>query len=261
MNPRDLSFAEIEAWLARLKYPRAAMLRILAADRRRTIRDLAARYERRREAARAERLRLRRLYRTEREQRAGQLVAGVDEVGRGCLAGPVVAAAVILRDRLRIKGLDDSKQLTRSMRERLDKTIRSQAVAVAVADASVEEINRLNILGASRVAMRRALERLVPPPEFALVDGRDRLPLELEHAAVVRGDASCACVAAASIVAKVARDRLMDEIDCAYPGYGFAHHKGYGTDEHLAALAQLGPSQLHRSAFLPVMQAALFEWP
>jgi ribonuclease HII len=260
MNPRHLSIVEIESWLARLRYPRAAMLRILAADPRRTVRGLAARHERRREAARAERLRLRRLYRTERERRTGQLVAGVDEVGRGCLAGPVVAAAVILRDGRRIKGLNDSKQLTRSIRERLDKTIRSQAIAVAVAEASVEEVNRLNILGASRVAMRRAIESLIPPPNFALVDGRDRLPLDLEHAAVVRGDASCACVAAASIVAKVARDRLMDELDGAYPGYGFARHKGYGTDEHLAALGRLGPSLLHRSAFLPVVQAALFEW-
>ena len=261
MNPRDLSILEIEAWLARLKYPRAALLRMLAADPRRTIRDLGARYQRRREAARAERLRLRRLYRTERERRTGQLVAGVDEVGRGCLAGPVVAAAVILRDGRRIKGLNDSKQLTPILRQRLDKAIRDRAVAVAVAQASVEEINRLNILGASRLAMRRALESLAPPPEFALVDGRDRLPLDLEHAAVVRGDASCACVAAASIVAKVARDRLMEELDHACPGYGFAHHKGYGTDEHLAALAQLGPSHVHRSAFLPVVQALLFKWP
>ncbi len=260
MHPRDQSIAEIQAWLACLKYPRAALLRILAHDPRRTVRDLAARYERRREAAYEERRRLRRLYRTERERRGGQLVAGVDEVGRGCLAGPVVAAAVILPDGRRIKGLDDSKQLARPIRERLDKTIRSQAIAVAVAEASVEEINRLNILGASRVAMRRALEALIPPPTFALVDGRDRLPLDLEHAAVVRGDASCACVAAASFVAKVGRDRLMDDRDGAYPGYGFARHKGYGTDEHLTALGRLGPSLLHRSAFLPVVQAALFEW-
>lgn len=261
MNSIDLSVIEIEAWLERLKYPRAALLRILAADPRRTIRNLATRYQRRREAARAERLRLRRLYRTERERRNGQLVAGVDEVGRGCLAGPVVAAAVILRDGRRIKGLNDSKQLTPILRQRLDEAIRNRAIAVAVAQASVEEINRLNILGASRLAMRRALESLAPPPEFALVDGRDRLPLDLEHAAVVRGDASCACVAAASIVAKVARDRLMQELDHVCPGYGFAHHKGYGTDEHLAALAQLGPSHVHRSAFLPVVQATLFKWP
>lgn len=261
MDPRRLTVAEIAAWLAGLSRPREAALRLLARDPRRTVREIAARYARDREAAHAERLRLRRLYRAERNRRrVGQAVAGVDEVGRGCLAGPVVAAAVILPDGPAIKGLNDSKQLTPLARERLNDQIRSRAVAVAVAEASVEEIDRFNILGASRLAMLRALELLAPPPTFALIDGRDRLPLDLEHATVIRGDASRACIAAASIVAKVARDHLMHDLDQAYPGYGFAQHKGYGTAEHLAALARLGCCAAHRSAFLPVIQTALFQF-
>jgi len=259
VDPRHLTVAEIGAWLARLRRPREAALRLLASDSRRTVRDLVVRYERLREAARVERQRLRRLYREERSRRLiGQVVAGVDEVGRGSLAGPVVAAAVILPDGPEIEGLNDSKQLTPQVRERLNDRIRSYAMAVAVAEASVAEIDRFNILGASRLAMRRALESLAPPPGFALIDGRDRLPLDLEHAAVIRGDASCACIAAASIVAKVARDRLMQDLDRAFPGYGFARHKGYGTVEHLAALVRLGPCLAHRRAFLPVAQTALF---
>jgi ribonuclease HII len=261
VDPRHLTVAEISAWLARLRRPGEAVLHRLASDPRRTVREVAARYARERAAAHTERLRLRRLYRAERDRRrVGQAVAGVDEVGRGCLAGPVVAAAVILADGPAIKGLNDSKQLTPAVRERLNDEIRSRAVAVAVAEASVEEIDRFNILGASRLAMRRALESLAPPPNFALIDGRDRLPLDLEHATVIRGDASCACIAAASVVAKVARDRLMQDLDQTFPGYGFARHKGYATAEHLTALAHLGCCQAHRTAFLPVVQVALFRF-
>jgi ribonuclease HII len=259
VDPRHLTVTEIGAWLARLKRPEA-MLRLLATDHRRAVRDLVTRYDRRREAARVERHRLRRLYREERSRRLiGQVVAGVDEVGRGCLAGPVVAAAVILPDGPEIEGLNDSKQLTPLMRERLNDEIRARAIAVAVAEASVAEIDQYNILGASRLAMRRALESLTPPPGFALIDGRDRLPLDLQHAAVIRGDASCACIAAASIVAKVARDKLMQDLDRVFPGYGLAQHKGYGTAEHLMALATLGPCLMHRRAFLPVAQTMLFD--
>jgi len=260
VDPRHLSVAEIGAWLARLTHPREAMLRLLASDSRRMVRQLVIRYERDRAAARAERRRLRQLYRTERDRRlAGQFVAGVDEVGRGCLAGPVVAAAVILQDGPEIEYLNDSKQLTPLARERLNDKIRANAVAVAVAQASVAEIDRLNILGATRLAMRRALMALTPVPDFALVDGRERLPLDLAHAPVVRGDATCACVAAASIVAKVARDRLMGDLDRAFPGYGFARHKGYGTASHLTALSRLGPCTAHRIAFFPVAQTLLFQ--
>lgn len=261
MDYRTLTVAEITARLARLARPSAALLRRLRRDPRRGVRRLAARYERTRERARAERRRVVKLYREERGRRlAGQVVVGVDEVGRGCLAGPVLAAAVILPDGPPIAGLDDSKRLTPAARERLNDEIRARALAVAVAEASVEEIARLNIRGAALLAMRRAVEALGPLPDFALIDGRDRLALRLDHEAMVRGDAACACIAAASIVAKVARDRLMRELDGAFPGYGFAQHKGYSTAEHIDALVRLGPCPAHRRAFLPVAQLALFEW-
>ncbi len=260
VDPRRLTVAEIGAWLARLKHPGEAVFHLLASDPRCTVRRMVIRYERARAAARAERRRLHRLYQAERtRRRSGVLVAGVDEVGRGCLAGPVVAAAVILPDSPEIERLNDSKRLAPPARERLNAEIRARAVGVAVAQASVAEIDRLNILGATRLAMRRAVESLTPGPFFALIDGRDRLLLDLAHAAVVKGDASCACIAAASIVAKVARDRLMGDLDRVFPGYGFAQHKGYGTAEHLTALSRLGPCAAHRSAFLPVAQTALFE--
>jgi ribonuclease HII len=262
MDPHKLTVAQIGAHLAQMKRPRGGLLELLASDARRTVRQLVARYELARAAARAERQRLRRLYREERgRRRIGQLVAGVDEVGRGCLAGPVVAAAVILTDGPPIARLDDSKRLSPAVRERLDGAIRSQILSMAIGAASVEEINRLNIARATRLAMRRAVEALAPAPDLVLIDGRDRLPLDLAQAAVVRGDATHACIAAASIVAKVARDRLMQELDLAFPGYGFARHKGYGTAEHLARLACHGPCPVHRKAFLPVLQTSLFELP
>ena len=259
MDVRRLTAAQIAAYLASLQRPGPALLRLLATDSRSAVRRLAARYEAAREAARAERRRLRRLYGEERGRgRVGQLVAGVDEVGRGCLAGPVVAGAVILSG-APIVGLDDSKRLPLGERARLAKEIRGRAIAVAVGEASVDEINRFNILGATLLAMRRAIEALIPSPDFLLIDGRDRLPLGLAQAAIVDGDASRACIAAASIVAKVARDEMMRDLDAAFPGYGFARHKGYGTADHLAALSLHGPCALHRRAFLPVVRTVLFQ--
>ena len=184
-------------------------------------------------------------------------VAGVDEVGRGPLAGPVVAAAVIL-DPARIPdGLADSKALSSTKRERLHDDIRACALAVSVAEASVEEIDRLNILHASLLAMRRAVEAL-PEAGFALVDG-NRVPpgLPCPAEAVGKGDALCLSIAAASIMAKVVRDRAMARLDPRWPGYGFARHAGYPTAAHLAALAQLGPCPHHRRGFGPVDQASL----
>lgn len=259
MDPRDLTVAEIEAYVARAARPRPAFLRALASDPRRAVQRLVARLRAARAAGRAEARRLRQLYGEERgRRRLGQVVAGVDEVGRGCLAGPVVAGVVIFEEGPPIAGLDDSKRLMPAVRERLDQEIRACARGVAIGVASVEEIDRFNILGATRLAMRRAVQALAAPPDFLLIDGRERLPLGLAQAALVDGDALCACIAAASIVAKVARDRLMRELDAVFPGYGFAHHKGYGTAEHLAALASLGPCAAHRLAFLPVEQVALF---
>jgi ribonuclease HII len=180
------------------------------------------------------------------------LVAGVDEAGRGPLAGPVVAAAVILDDLQPIKGLADSKILSARRREQLFDEIRAKALCCCIAQASVEEIERLNILQATLLAMRRAVEGLRLKPALVLVDG-NRLPvLTMRAEAIVKGDALVAAISAASILAKVHRDRWCAEVDAQYPQYGFARHKGYGTAEHLAALTAHGVCPQHRKTFRPV---------
>ncbi|GAB4214587.1 MAG: ribonuclease HII [Rhodoferax sp.] len=180
------------------------------------------------------------------------LIAGVDEAGRGPLAGPVVAAAVILDARQPIEGLADSKLLSAARREVLARQIRAQALCCAVAQASVAEIDALNILQATLLAMRRAVTGLRLSPQLVLVDG-NRLPSLTQRAqAVVGGDARVAAIAAASILAKVTRDQWCADIDAVYPGYGFAQHKGYGTAAHLAALQRLGACPEHRRSFRPV---------
>lgn len=192
---------------------------------------------------------------TLRRWRAEPLLAGVDEAGRGPLAGPVVAAAVILDPRCPIDGLADSKRLTAKRRERLHDLICERALCCSVAEASVEEIDRLNILHATMLAMQRAVAGLRLRARLVLVDG-NRLPaLELPAEAVVRGDALVPAISAASIVAKVRRDRLCQQLEEQYPDYGFATHKGYGTAAHLAALQRLGPCPQHRRSFAPVAAA------
>ncbi|MBE7218118.1 MAG: ribonuclease HII [Caulobacteraceae bacterium] len=186
----------------------------------------------------------------EREHRGR--VCGVDEAGRGPWAGPVCAAAVIL-DRRRVpEGIDDSKKLTPAAREELEGCIKVVAVAWAVAFATVDEIAELNILHATGLAMRRAVEALAPAADHALVDGNYRFPLPCPVRTVVKGDALSLSIAAASILAKTARDRLMVEMDAAHPGYGFARHKGYHAPEHVDALLRLGPSPIHRRAWAPI---------
>lgn len=180
------------------------------------------------------------------------LVAGVDEAGRGPLAGPVVAAAVILDERSPIKGLADSKQLTALRRERLYDEIRAKALCCSIAQASVEEIDQLNILQATMLAMRRAVLGLRLKPNKVLVDG-NRLPaLDVLAEAIVSGDALVPCISAASILAKVTRDRLLCELHLQHPEYGFDRHKGYGTAEHLRALQEHGALPIHRRTFAPV---------
>ncbi len=183
-------------------------------------------------------------------------IAGVDEVGRGPLAGPVVAAAVILDPGRPIQGLADSKRLSPRRREVLAGLIRERALAWALGRAEVEEIDRLNILHASLLAMRRAVEALRLPPVKALVDGNRCPVLSCPAEAVVGGDALVACISAASILAKVARDAEMVALDRRYPGYGLAIHKGYPTAAHLEALRRLGASPLHRRSFRPVRELA-----
>lgn len=179
-------------------------------------------------------------------------VCGVDEAGRGPLAGPVSAAAVILDPARVPEGLNDSKKLTARARERLEAEIKTAAVAWSVAFATVDEIAELNILHATGLAMRRAVAGLAVRPAFALVDGAYAFKLDAPVKTVVGGDGLCASIAAASILAKTARDRLMVEMDARHPGYGFAHHKGYGAPAHLQALARLGPCAIHRMTWAPI---------
>ena len=182
-------------------------------------------------------------------------VAGVDEVGRGCLAGPVYAAAVILPPRCRIRDLDDSKKLAPDKRQEVAARVRDRALAWAVGRAEVEEIDQVNILRATFLAMRRALAQLVPLPTECWVDGNQDPGLGLPVRMIVGGDALEACIMAASVVAKVARDDEMTRLCMQHPGYGFSQHKGYGTPLHLEALRRLGPSPIHRRSFAPCAQA------
>ncbi len=183
-----------------------------------------------------------------------RLIAGIDEAGRGPLAGPVVAAAVILDPLKPIDGLRDSKLLSAAQRERLADAIRTRALAWAVAEAAVAEIDRLNILHATFVAMARAVAALGIAPEEAWIDGNRCPDLPCPTKAIVGGDRDVAAISAASILAKTARDAMLMELDARYPLYGFAHHKGYSTKEHLAALARHGPCPEHRRSFEPVRQ-------
>ena len=186
------------------------------------------------------------------------LIAGVDEAGRGPLAGPVVAAAVVLPDDFALDGLTDSKKVSAAKREKFYAILTATAeILWAVAEATVEEIDRLNILRATHLAMARAIERLPKRADHALVDGLPVRGLTVDHTALVEGDSLSLSIAAASIIAKVTRDRLMVELDAQYPQYGFARHKGYGVREHLEALRKHGPCPAHRRTFQPVAQAQL----
>jgi ribonuclease HII len=185
-------------------------------------------------------------------RRAGyRAVAGLDEAGRGALFGPVFAAAVVLDPEKQIRGLDDSKQLEPERREVLAQRIRERALSWAVAAADAFEIDHVNILQAARLAMRRAVEKLPAPCDCLLVDAVS-VDLDLPQKALIHGDARCFSIAAASILAKVARDRALEAWDLVFPGYGFKDNKGYGTPEHLAALERLGPTTIHRFSFEPV---------
>ncbi len=185
-------------------------------------------------------------------------VAGVDEAGRGPLAGPVAAAAVILPQGFSCPGLDDSKKITAAKREFLYEILTGNPeIAWAVATANHEEIDRLNILRATYLAMRRAAESLTPPPDHCLIDGLPVRDFPFPHDAIVKGDGLSLSIAAASIIAKVTRDRLMREMDREFPEFGFAKHQGYGTKQHLEALRIHGPCRYHRRSFQPVAQLTL----
>ena len=226
----------------------------LAADGRSGARALSDRCRRRASDLERERRRLARLL--ERQSRlleaGAERVAGVDEVGVGPLAGPVVAAAVVLPERPDLPRLDDSKKLTEPQRLRLDRAIRDQALGVGIGEVPPNEIDRLNVYHAALEAMRRAVLALPAPPDHILVDARTIPGVVAPQTAIVGGDGKDASIAAASIVAKVHRDTLMCRLDEEHPGYGFAAHKGYGTRAHLEALQRRGPTPWHRRSFAPV---------
>lgn len=184
-------------------------------------------------------------------------IAGCDEVGRGPMFGPVVAAAVILPLGCRLTGLNDSKQLCENKRNELDAVIRSKALAFAIAAVDVETIDRINIRRASLLAMRMAVEQLTIQPDYLLIDGCDTIDWPCRQQSVIQGDGTSFSIAAASVLAKVHRDRMLVDLDSVYPGYGLAKHKGYCSREHLDALDRLGPTPLHRRNWSPVAQTLL----
>jgi ribonuclease HII len=229
-------------------------LRALKEDPRAGARAVAERIERRNHKAQAEGRRLTRLSLFEQPlwEQGIVHVGGCDEVGMAPLAGPVIAAAVILRPGTRLKGVNDSKQLTPEEREELEPQIRERCVAVGIGRAEVHEIDSINIYHAGLLALRRAVLALDPQPQHLLVDARRLEGLPMPQQPIIKGDAKSITIGAASIVAKVHRDRLMADLDREYPGYGFAAHKGYPTPDHLDALERLGACVLHRRSFTPV---------
>jgi ribonuclease HII len=249
-----LSVEEVRARCARQPVsPR--LLSLLKRDRRQGIRRLYEHLRRRQERERRERLRLDAMLNFERVLwRSGlERVAGVDEAGVGPLAGPVVAAAVIFPPGDGIAGVDDSKRLDPDRRLELEETIRKEASAIGIGVAEVEEIDRLNVYQAALLAMRRAVERLPLAPQHLLVDARTIPGLDVPQNPFQKGDGIDFSIAAASILAKTHRDRLMEDLDRRHPGYGFTRHKGYATSEHQAAVRRLGPSPVHRRSF-PVLR-------
>lgn len=250
----QMSIREVETIMK--SNPSEEFLKRCAQDPRQGIRRLVSRKIKSDQTEKAEKERIEGLLREERELwKNGFLhIAGIDEVGRGPLAGPVMAAACVLPVHFDLPGLNDSKKLSESKREKLFEQISSQALGYAIGSAEPAEIDLLNILGATKLAMKRAVEGLKIRPHFLLIDALELPLLKIPQKGIVRGDSLSASIAAASILAKVTRDRLMTELDRIYPHYGFAQNKGYGTQKHLEALEAYGSCPIHRQTFSPVEQ-------
>ena len=226
------------------------LCRLYSGDERAGVQNLIAGYRRKREALEKERQRLWQMRSYEREYGQYKLICGIDEAGRGPLAGPVAAGAVILAGDCEILGLNDSKKLTAKKRELLYDEIMEKAVAAAVGIVSPRRIDEINILQATYEAMRKAVAALEVEPELLLNDAVTIPDLALPQVPIIKGDAKSVSIAAASILAKVTRDRIMEEYEGSYPGYGFASNKGYGSAEHIEALRRLGPAPIHRRSFI-----------
>ena len=229
---------------------REALYSMYDADARSGVQKLIASYRKKEEALRLERERLSLMKSYERKYKDAEMICGIDEAGRGPLAGPVVAGAVILPKNCEILYLNDSKQLTAKKRDELYDVIMREAVAVGIGYASPARIDEINILQATYEAMREAISKLSVKPDVLLNDAVKIPQVDIRQVPIIKGDAKSVSIAAASIVAKVTRDRLMEEYDKVLPGYGFASNKGYGSAEHIAALKEIGPSPIHRQSFI-----------
>ncbi len=232
------------------------MVEQLLQDSRSSAQKLALKYQRRIEKSEKEQQRIAAMWQFEQEARKKgyKWIAGTDEVGRGPLAGPVVAAAVILPEHVDLPSINDSKKLSEKQREKLDNLIKEQAIAWAIAEVDEKIIDEINILEASRFAMQKAVQALDQPAEYVLVDGIANPKILLPSKAIVKGDMKSISIAAASIIAKVYRDNLMTQYDKIYPGYGFSVNKGYPTSEHIQAIAEIGPCPIHRMTFRPLSE-------
>ncbi|MCP8970153.1 ribonuclease HII [Ectobacillus ponti] len=248
-----LSIAEAASLLQEIVDGQDDRLQQLLADERKGVQKLVANWHKRREQEEKDRALFAQMCRYEQELRAGgvQYIAGVDEVGRGPLAGPVVTAAVVLPESFYLAGLNDSKKLSEAKREQFYEIIMREATAVGIGIVGAAEIDELNIYQATKKAMLAAILQLQTKPEHLLIDAME-LPLEVPQTSIIKGDASSVSIAAASVVAKVTRDRMMKELGAAYPQYGFEKHMGYGTKEHLQAIESCGVLPEHRKSFAPI---------
>lgn len=256
MEIATMTVAQVEQFLQQQSFLSPELIEKLNNDKRISIIRLLNKWQKQQREQHDEKIRLHKLYKHEYAlvDQGYQLIAGVDEVGRGPLAGPVVVGAVILPLGCCIPGLNDSKQLTRPQREQLDVVIREQAIAYNLAIIDEKVIDKINIYQATVLGMYQALNGLSPAPDAALIDAVPLNELTIKAYSIIDGDAISASIAAASIIAKVARDRIMQKLDEEYPEYGFAHNMGYGTMEHITALQHYGPCPIHRRSFAPVKE-------
>ena len=249
------SIKEVKMLLEEIKSLSDERLTELRSDERKGVQDLIAKFERQfaKKAERAAQFDKMQSFERAAQQKGYRMIAGIDEVGRGPLAGPVVAAAVILPEGMEDIGLDDSKKLSAKKREEIFEMIKEQAVAIGIGIVDAFTIDKINIYEASKVAMKRAIELLPEQPDYLLIDAM-KLDTGIPEEGIIKGDAKSISIAAASIVAKEVRDQMMKDYEQLYPGYGFAQNAGYGTKAHIEGLEKLGPTPIHRMTFAPVKE-------
>ncbi|WP_428908678.1 ribonuclease HII [Niallia sp. Krafla_26] len=250
-----LTIKQIEEQLLKIDNPKHELFRTLMTDNRKGVQTILKRWKSEQEKQQLLQDKFMKMLSYERQyrQEGYQLIAGIDEVGRGPLAGPVVSAAVILPEDVFLPGIDDSKKLTEKMRELMYKEIKDEAISIGIGIIDNDEIDRVNIYNATKKAMLMAIGQLNPKPDFLLIDAV-KLDTPYPSQSIIKGDALSVSISAASIIAKVTRDRLLKEYDRKYPGYGFANNAGYGTKEHLDGLKRQGITPIHRKTFAPIKE-------